>query len=145
MDYAEIDQAFVDINIPENVVCANQVCPCGTSCMCGGGSDCKCGTTQTDNNGNWFFNDLNSNLQENHVAPFTNGINTQSKGNPKEKFDVNNQGDGSFWNGTVVKNGVNTNTHERFGSSGNSSCECKRITFLLYIVILLLLLIYFKK
>lgn len=109
---------------------------------------------------------------ENLIPSYTGGINTQNiekfsdngeyYGSPnanevlprfqkgeyynqqKENFDVNDP----YWNGTVTKNNISTNVNERFtsNSNGDDCCvNCKRNTFLLYLIIALLVILYFKK
>lgn len=100
---------------------------------------------------------------ENVIPGYTGGIQTHNYQetrqneiqNQVEHFDVNNQKDGSYWNGQVIKNGINSNKSERFQSNHhdnyhnkgnyNQYCNCKHNTFLLYICIILLIMLYFKK
>ena len=65
----------------------------------------------------------------------------QFNGNVNEHFDGRN-----YWNGQVIRNGINSDIPERFTNEhGNCKCNCKHNTFLLYLCILLLVILYFKK
>lgn len=86
---------------------------------------------------------------ENLIPGYTGRVNEDL--DTKEHFNGNEHFDGrNYWNGQVIRNGINSNIPERFtngngGISCNGSCNCKHNTFLLYLCILLLIILYFKK
>jgi hypothetical protein len=100
---------------------------------------------------------------ENLIPGYTGGINSHGyldtkeqingnekehfNGNGKEHFNGNEHFDGhNYWNGQVIRNGINSNIPERFTSdNANCKCNCKHNTFLLYLCILLIVILYFKK
>jgi hypothetical protein len=85
-----------------------------------------------------YYGSPNANVPRFHKGEYYN--------QQKENFDVNSHGDGSYWNGTLVKNNISTNVNERFTSNSDDCCvNCKRNTFLLYLIIALLVILYFKK
>jgi hypothetical protein len=91
---------------------------------------------------------------ENLIPGYTGRVNGNSHGyldttpqkiNGKEHFNGNEHFNGhNYWNGQVIRNGINSNISERF-TSDNGNCNCKHNTFLLYLCILLLVILYFKK
>lgn len=120
------------------------------------------------NDGSRFGQTGNS---ENLITGYTHGINSKTMEqsfNRKENFGGNGSGkyfydnrsnlkedfngNHHYWNGQIVRNGIDSNVHERFTTPSEGfcngtakSCNCKHNTFLLYLCILLLVILYFKK
>ena len=84
---------------------------------------------------------VNGNVNSNGNGYLNEDLETKEhfNGNGNEHFDGRN-----YWNGQVIRNGINSNIPERF-TNEHGACNCKHNTFLLYLCILLLVILYFKK
>lgn len=93
--------------------------------------------------------------EENLIPSYTGGINTCEEftdngiyyGSPNANEEINKKENfDPYWNGQVIRNNIATNVNERFTNEQTSCCiSCKRNTFLLYLVIIMLIIMYFKK